>query len=539
LNDVTTRPGAGRLTRGVTLGFYVLLAATALLIVADWDSFQLGAYQDDAAYAVLARSIADGGPYGLIHAPGTPLATRFPCGYPLLLAPLVAWRPDDLDLLRLPSLLATLAALATIFLGWRAFSTRLSRGWALAVVALCGLSPQWIEHGRMVMSEASFTALALGALVLAESVRRSGERRGSAMVLGALLAAVPLVRTIGVTLVPAILGNLWTARRRLTLSLTAAGCAVTAIMGVVLLTPLAPLDLLPLEYTDQMIDAGAWGHGASNERLAPRVLGGAWDYARQHVASVLVPLGAGGWVARAAGAVGLPWLDDVLRLAVSLLVGVGLWRWWRLDGLRAVWLWGVVYLLALLFWPWRGERFLYPVQPHLALALLLGVQGAALAFPRLRRHATLAVLVLAVSVALLGGIRSLRIEETRVQLGDLRLRTAWIARHSSPDAIVLSEYPATDYLYGRRHTLPWPADPDSLFEAEAANPNGTLLLIGPELRWQPRHRPRPSVRGQRLLDRLTESGVQPVHHSSEHGVWVFSLPSSVQAAAAAPAHSPR
>lgn len=524
--------------RLLSIGFWSVLATTALLTLADWDSFQLGAYQDDAAYVVLAHSIADGGPFGLIHAPGQPLATRFPCGYPLLLAPLVAWRPDDLELLRLPSLAATWVSLGLIFFGWRAFSTRLSRGWGLAVVALCGLSPQWVEHGRMVMSEAVFTAAALGALVLAERGRDSHRGRSTAVGLGVVSAAVPLFRSIGFTLLPAVFASLWMGRRRLPLITTAASSGIAAILALVALTPLALRDLLPIEYTDQLLDAEAWGHRPSSDRLAPRLLGGAWDYARHHVAGVLLPLGPGGWAARAATASGLPWLDDGLRLAVSLLVGFGLWRWWRLDGLRAVWLWGVVYLVALLAWPWRGERFLYPVQPHLALALLLGVQGTALALPWLRRRATLLVLVVTVTAALFAGVRSLRISDTREHLGDLRLRTQWIATHSAADAVVMSEYPATDYLHGRRHTLPWPNDPDRLV-AEGTAGRGDLLLIGPELRWQPRHHPRLSARAQRLLDRLTESGVDPLHHSPEHGVWVFSLAGAAHPGADEREHLPQ
>jgi len=69
--------------RMVVLSVAVLVAIVAVLTVTPWP---VGAFQDDAMYTVLAKSLAEGHGYRFLNLPGEPNATHFPPGYPLVLA---------------------------------------------------------------------------------------------------------------------------------------------------------------------------------------------------------------------------------------------------------------------------------------------------------------------------------------------------------------------------------------------------------------------------------------------------------------------
>lgn len=73
--------------RGRAAAIAGLLVLAAGLYLYRFDSFQVGTYMDDAQYVVLAKSLVQGPAYGLVSGPGPALPTRFPFGWPLLLAP--------------------------------------------------------------------------------------------------------------------------------------------------------------------------------------------------------------------------------------------------------------------------------------------------------------------------------------------------------------------------------------------------------------------------------------------------------------------
>src|SRR5581483_8604213 len=141
------------------------------LALRDYDSFQLGVFQDDAAYTILARSLVESPTFGLINSPAQPSRGRYPIGFPLLLAPLVYFFPTQPDVLKLVSLAATLATATLLFWGWHRFSRSTSHWWALALLALYLTFPSTVNLTRMVMSEAVFLAFCLAALFVAERGR--------------------------------------------------------------------------------------------------------------------------------------------------------------------------------------------------------------------------------------------------------------------------------------------------------------------------------------------------------------------------------
>jgi hypothetical protein len=62
----------------VVVAAYLLLRGSALFLV--------GAFNDDGAYVMLGKSLADGSGYRLTYLVGAPVAVKYPPGLPALLA---------------------------------------------------------------------------------------------------------------------------------------------------------------------------------------------------------------------------------------------------------------------------------------------------------------------------------------------------------------------------------------------------------------------------------------------------------------------
>ncbi len=180
----------------------VVVITVAILTVTPWP---IGAYQDDAMYAVLAKSLAEGHGFKFINLPGEPNATHFPPGYPLVLAAI--WKlwpafPDNIVAFKfLNALFLGLAALGAYHFTRRRFAAPML---ASAAVALIGtLSIVVLLVTGVVMSEPMFLALLFPALLVAERAVDHG-RWQDALLAGLLLGALSMVRTLGVFAVPAL-----------------------------------------------------------------------------------------------------------------------------------------------------------------------------------------------------------------------------------------------------------------------------------------------------------------------------------------------
>ena len=84
------------LDRLLPIALMAIVFFAAMLSVTPWP---VGAFQDDAVYTLLAKSLATGEGYRMINLPGSPHATHYPPGYPAFLA--VLWRlapsfPDNI-----------------------------------------------------------------------------------------------------------------------------------------------------------------------------------------------------------------------------------------------------------------------------------------------------------------------------------------------------------------------------------------------------------------------------------------------------------
>lgn len=513
----------------------LLVIVLVLLFQSKYREFQIGAFQDDATYIVLAQSIVRGDAYGLINVPGAPASTQFPFGFPLLLAPWVWLFPDNLDVLRLVSLLATCVNAALLFWGWRYFSQKRSHWWALAVTGLYVLAPLVVDHSRMVMSEPIFLTFCLLALMLAEQAARHEEGRLWILWMSISLLFVLFVRTVGFTLWLAVFGYLlW--RRGLPYLKTLV--PVVVLVGVltalvVFLTPVAPQDLLPVRYVASAAKTTADG--------TPDLLVGDPTYKLgQHfgffLRQLLVPLGGGDSEERILAQLGLPSPLLARGLVLAAVVALGFLMWVRQEGLSSFNTFAPVYFGIIYFWYWDGPRFLYPIEPQLQFAFLLGIE-AIIGFVLLRRgdrKLQLAgrVLLGAVIVFLSGSAlyKSVLLESSTLHMGDLTQRTNWIQANTQASDIIMTEEPAIDYLLAKRKTVPLPFEGAAPTELERRiRANGVnYILIAPSMGWQPDYAPTWSGRITYLMPMLetlvAQKRIVRVYASLPDAVQVFKVP---------------
>lgn len=355
------------------------IAAAATATVAMWAlawsfprDFSVGNFVDDAHYAVLAKSIRTQGMYSTINLPDSLPETKYPPGYPSLLA--LVWSPDrtdaeNLDRIRWVNLVLVgpLAGLLTV-LGIRMFGLS---GALAAVVALAGvLSPRTAALWTIPMSGPAFLMAVTGGLLL---VSRGRVGWGVAVLLMGVY-----VRTVAGAFVLGVVGwHLWTKDRRWKWELVAAVAAGLPWLAWQVANRTAVPDYMVGLYGSY----GKW-YALSLQadpvtmlfRVPPRNA----QLAAYEIGANLV---GRGWVwaplGIALGVAALVLLVSFGRRHPSFLLGLG------------------VYGIIVLLWPFPPDRFVAGIWP----LLLVGIVAAA---PGRGRWV---VAALAAAVALVGVVR--------------------------------------------------------------------------------------------------------------------------------------
>ena len=411
-----------------------LTALTGLHAALVWPTYDIGSFDDDGHYLLVARALAAGRGFVDPSRVGDPVDPLIPPGYPGLLAPLVAWLPGDGALAgRLLSLVCVLALVPLVHRWLLGAGVR--RGARLAVLALLAGNVVLATYASMVMAEAPFLVLlvlTLLALQRAGDVLPGATRRRALAVgagTGALLAGLVLLKTAAVGLV--VGAGLWLLRRRHGTAAVAAGAVVAGTQ-------------LPL-----LLLRAAGGGGVVGDRYAGeiatftgpgQVLASLEAYVRFVLADTVVPVGPFFGLSDA--------LDDafrVLQVALAGLVVLGGVVWWRRrrDAVAPML---VVYLAEVLLFPFTNERRVVLVLPVVLAWLVVGGDAAARAtarLPRVPRTAARPLAAGALALALLG----LAVQPARNYLYRPELRPPQPSR-SAPLAL-LAELVAADRAAGR------------------------------------------------------------------------------------------
>ena len=441
----------------------------------------LGLFHDDAIYAAVAKSLAEGNGYHLVNLPGAPPQTKYPPGFSSLLA--LIWRvfpgfPENARALKSLNLVFVLIAARSLAAVTRAQNPTL----AIAVPILAQLAlvtnPGLVGFTDYTMTDVCFSALVVAAI----AVFRKGERltswREAALI--SLVGGSILARSIGIALAAAI-ALTCAVRRQYARSLVYLGVGA-AVFLVWTSWALAHRELSsPILTYYQEYESPALVHLLVNPPLAVSIVAGNVRMAIDALPLVVGPSWLGAWPALAA------------------LATAGMWRMLSTGWIAPV-LFSACYLGLVLLHPFAPHRYLVPLMPIFVLAITAGAEAGwdllRRVWPRGRASSLPAVIVLAiVSASNLVWVQyRLRSGETvRGWYGiDLGYRWSgfqetfhWIRTNTSADAKIGSLYDAMYFLYtGRQGVRPWIHRSETYFYPYgAASPDvGAPELVLPELR---------------------------------------------------------
>jgi hypothetical protein len=193
---------------------------------------------DFAAYVMQARNLVEGRAYSDIHNVPNPHALSvappqgYPPMYPLLLAPVYKIWGLNLRIMKIATVFCFGLAMAAFAL---LFENELP-GWAIsAAIVLMGFNLAFWEQRDYLVSEFTYLMFSLGALLAAQKFSKNLDPRewryAEALVLSVLLYAAYGTRTIGITLLPAvILAGLWKFQRPSRFLLVVVACTSLLIL---------------------------------------------------------------------------------------------------------------------------------------------------------------------------------------------------------------------------------------------------------------------------------------------------------------------
>jgi hypothetical protein len=431
----------------VVLSVAVLVAIVAVLTVTPWP---VGAFQDDAMYTVLAKSLAEGHGYRFLNLPGEPNATHFPPGYPLVLA--LLWKlappfPDNIVVFKFAN--AVFLALAAV--GCHRFVRRRLEGSVLssAVTAVAGtLAIVVLVIAGVVLSEPLFMAILFPALLAAERSAETGDPRDAAAA-GAWLGVLGLVRTIGAFGLPAA-ALVLAARRRW--------------KAAIILCTVGALFMLPWQwwvsqhqseiatvFTGKFGSYGTWlieGYREGGLDLAWGVITGNLREIRDTLSFLVLP-------------VTQPLPRYVLLSAVCVFAAAGIRAFSRKAPVTLAFI--TLYMLVVVLWPFQPSRFLLGIWPLWLPLIGSGVIALwhASVPPRLRLP--LRSTLVAATFACASGYVWYNAKGYRHQWWASIPRDAgqrakpiveWAARYTQPDDVLSTEDDLVVYLYAGRKSVP-------------------------------------------------------------------------------------
>ncbi len=409
------------------LGMIVVLGAIHLATLRaghEWgDDFSL--------YVAHARNIAEGRPYadtGYIYNPRNPVVSprSYPPIFPLLLVPVYLLFGMNLTAMKVFVVMLFLAVLGMLALVYR---KRLPLPYTLGCLALFALNPYVWQHKDRLLSETPFMLFAYLALSLAEKAQAVDGSRARSLSWGLLAGLAAYLafgtRTVGVILIPSIVGWELLRRRRLgvaSLSLTAAFTA-----GVIVQKCLLPLDG---SYLDQLV----------------------FDPLRFARIALSLVRAMGFFVENGYSGAAFALLYGCLLT----LACVGYVRRLR-TGLTVYELFAAFNCLLLVFWPAAESdpRYLMPILP---LFFLYASEGLCwLRSAALNRAETAVAVMLALAVLVSYTGRYTRLEIGPVQDGISTPESValfdWIRKRTGPNDVFLFPKARALALYTKRHAV--------------------------------------------------------------------------------------
>ncbi len=422
---------------------------------------------DNAEFVILARSMAAGNGFRYMNHPDNRPATKYPLGFPALLAGWALIFGDSVVSMKVCVLVCYVAAVGLTFgvgkklIGW---------SYALAASALVATSAIVVAYSHQVLSDVPYMAFSLVGIYLLLSHHRG--RRYLAAGLAVCIWAL-IVRSAGMTLVFAAVVFLFLKGRKKEAFVT-----IGAALLVSVLWSLRNYSLTGegSRYMQVLLSANPYDPDRGMltfSGLVSRVFTNAGGYLGGLLPVTLLPTlikpapGGGG------GPLGI--LISVLALTVVALGAYSLRKRGLLVGIYVL-----AYFAVYLIWPevWKSERFMVPIAPMLAIYLVWGLKAIFTYFD-IKRVAILgacAALVLTNLFSLSSYIK----RERGYPIGWVRyLETAqWAGSNSDPASVVMCRKPFLFNLFSNRKTIAYPFTRDKAAMREyllEARPNFIVL----------------------------------------------------------------
>lgn len=413
----------------------LLLALSAAALYAwCWRAYYVGFFNDDAFFIIGARALAQGR-FVELNDPRLPDLVNYLPGYPFLLAPLAALRPDGFVPFQSLSILMTAATVGLTF-AW----ARDSFGEAVAVGAavLVAFNPLTASLSGTVLSDIPYTFFNL---LIVAAAWRGWERRDLAFWggLGALSGFLFLLRPVGAALGAALVAALLIERRWKAAFSCGAAFAALALPYLIVVRLRQGFALAyGLEFLEPYRDPSSSGALAKNWRW------NALFYFNELFARIWYR-----WP-------GTSFAE--IRKWATIVIGAVLAAWgmrrWTSGAARMTVLYLAAYVAVHLSWSKQAGRYLLPVLPFLAAALMAG----AAALGGRWRHAGRVPL----AIALLSAVLCVRPVSKVVQAslsgeGPLnappRQTLDWVKRNTPEDALFGAEMDGSLHVLTGRHAI--------------------------------------------------------------------------------------
>jgi len=400
---------------------------------------------DNAEFVILARSMAAGNGFRYINHPDNRAATKYPLGFPALLAGWIMAFGDSVVSMKVCVLACYVAAVGLTF----GVAARLM-GWTYGLLAagFVATSAIVVSYSHQVLSDVPYMAFSLAGIYFILWGRESWKYLAAGL---AVCVWALVVRSAGMSLVLAAAVFLFLRHRKKE--------AIAVIGAAILVSVLWSLRNYALtgegsRYMQVLLSANPYDPDRGMltfTGLISRVFTNAGGYFSGLLPVTVLP----SLIRPSPGGEGNPVgvVISVLVLAISALGAYGL----RKRGL-VLGLYMLAYFAVYLVWPevWKSERFMVPVAPVLAILLVWGVKTI-LAYFDLKRPVIVAVCA-ALVLTNLFSLSTFVKRQRGYPIGWVRyLETAqWAGSNTDPASVVMCRKPFLFNLFSSRRTIAYP-----------------------------------------------------------------------------------
>lgn len=459
----------------------LVLVLTGVLFALMTPTIQVGSWEDDGTYILMARSLLQGRGMHLIYLPTDPLYPIVPTGYPLVLSPFLAAFPESFLPLQL---LSSAFLLVTVMLVYRYARPRLGEWPALAAAALFGVNLAVVQSAAQVMSEALALLTIMIALVQTERFVDNQQAKWYDVPLTATLVALPAsVRYLGLPIVAALLLYVLVRRHD---RVSGATVALGVVLVLFLNVGLGGIDSTQywvdtiMYHLHALVGSGSIrGSAVEQVNVAARFGNNVWVLLTNPIPSILIPLFDGPQIRSFFSSMRLGFIPYSAQILIDIVLFGGFTQQVRRRARASEWA-IAAYAITLFLYPvdWATfisqYRYWIPLTLFGYMYLISALRGIyAFAVSKIHLHGPLAnpnglvIVVVACMLALNIGrdIQMSLISPLRSRIPDLAIGSAWIKVHSGPADVIMVQKPRAYTLYLDREVVPYP-DPYACFENE-------------------------------------------------------------------------